>query len=1120
MYKTFTKQTDVPTWYIPKLLLIMRLTTVILIASIMQVSASVYGQRITLNTENVPLEQILEEIRKQSGYDFLYNQQLMGKSRPVSITLKNATIEKTLQVCFSDQPMTYKIDNKTVLLKAKPLALFDKPKQILKADSTFLVSGIVTNEYGTPLSGATVTVLLNNGTSSIMSTTESGTFKFYADKGSLLSISYMGYEEKQIRITKASTQNIMLQPMLTSLQEVNIVIGYGTTTQRLTTGSVAVVTSEDIKKQPVSNLLQALQNQVPGLVVTQNNGFSSSPFKVKIRGQNNLATQINRGINNNSEPLYILDGVPIPSGVGPQQRNTGIVQNEFSDPTGGQSPLFGLNPSDIESISILKDADATAIYGARGANGVILITTKKGDSGRMTIDANVYTGVSLQTKKLDLMNTQQYLEMRKRAFANENIEPEDWNGYDLRLWDQNRYTDWQKEFLSTAHSTDAQLSINGGDERTTFRLSGGFNRQTPPFKGDYKEQRASGSLSLNNKSFHNKLTTSALINFSSTTSNLPAQDPTTLMFLAPNAPALLDENGNLNFEGWRSAGTFPFSAFYLKRLYSADTKNLVANLNLNYEIMPGLNIASSFGYNLSRQKQLQTSPSGSFDPTSGVSRESQFGENNNTTWIAEPTVTWHKVFGKHTFESLLGTTFQSGEIDGNNIIARGFTSDAVLENMGAASSFSVFSNYAQTNFASLYSRISYNYDEKYIVNVNGRRDASSRFASGNQFGNFGSIGAAWIFTSEKFFKDHLKFLSSGKIRASYGLVGGDGLGDYQYLSSFSSGTNTYQETPVFTLNRLPNNQFSWTTNKKAEIALSLGFLNGRFNAEISHYRNRSGNQLVAYPLPATAGFTSVTANLPAVVQNSGWEVTLSTQNITTRNFSWSTNFNISRNSNKLLEFPDLENSGYRNDYAIERSISSMGMLKYIGVDPETGFYTFADLNGDGTVDKFGATDRLYKNTEASFFGGISNSLQYKDFQLSFFLSFSRQKGVIRLSNILPGMLEQGVSNQLLIDQQISGKPPLENLTTGSTFRPDLSDYYRSDAVWVDASYLRLQNLSVSYTLPQTITSKAGLQQLRLYVQGQNLVTFTGYKGTDPASPGSFGQLPPRKIITSGLQITF
>lgn len=1116
MYKNYTKKTGMPPGYIYKFLLIMRLTTVLLIATIMQVSASSFGQKITVHQNNATLDNVINEIRNKSGYDFIYKLGLLKKAKRVTINVENADLKDVLNYCFKDQPFTYELDNKVVILKEKAPSFLDDLVSVLQPDSTFMVTGHVIDADGNSIPGATINVTFKKSRVTA-STNDDGTFKFLASKGDVLVLSYMGYVSKRIKLNQGNLGDIRLQTKVDSLQEIKIVIGYGTTTKILNTGNVSVVTSDDISKQPLTNVLLALQGRVAGMEVNQTNGFTSSPVNLKIRGQNSIGSQGNGGRNNISEPLYIIDGVPIISGAVAQQ-NVGINQNDFLGPTGGQSPLFGINPTDIESISVLKDADATAIYGARGANGVILITTKKGKAGKTVVNANVYTGLSLQTKKLDLMNTEQYLEMRKRAFVNDGFEPEDYNGYDLKYWDQNRYTDWQKEFLSTAHTSDAQLSLSGGDQNTTFRLSGGFNTSSPPFKGDYKEQRVSATLNVNNTSFNNKLVTTAMVNFSSTTSNLPSQDITSLIFIAPNAPSLFNEAGELNFEGWKDAGGLTYQAVNLKRPYDSGTVNLISNLTLKYHIIPGLDFNSSLGYNMTRQNQLSMSPADSFNPAYTIVRESRFGTNNSSSWIIEPSVTWNKSFGKHYIETLLGSTFQNTVIEGTTTDARGFSSDALLQNLGAASSYTAISNYIKTRFESIYARINYNYKGKYVINLNGRRDGSSRFASGKQFGDFGSVGAAWIFSEENLIKDKLPFLSLGKIRASYGLVGDDGLGDYQYLSSFNSGNNPYQDTPVLQLARLANDQFSWTTNKKAELAVSFGLFNGRINTELSWYRNVSGNQLVSTPLAATTGFSSVIANLPATIENKGLEFTLQTQNITAKNFQWSTNFNISKNSNKLLEFPDLANSTYSYTYAVGRSITSQGMRKYTGVDPVSGEYTFADIDGDGEVDNFGSKDYIYKNTNPSFFGGINNSLTYKDVQLSFFFSFVKQKGVLRLSNVYPGAVNSGMGNQLILSEQFSGKPVLESLTT-TTYDNNIFNYYSSDAVWVDASFIRLQNLSLAYNLPSSLLRTARLQNLKIYMQAQNVFTITGYKGPDPSSPGSFS-LPPRKIITAGIQLVF
>ncbi|GGH01436.1 SusC/RagA family TonB-linked outer membrane protein [Mucilaginibacter phyllosphaerae] len=1094
----------------------MKLTTVLLIAAILQVSAAGFAQKITFVKSNSTLKQLFTQINKQTGYSVLLSGTGVKGNQNINANFKNTPLETVLKTVIGNRPVEYIIEEQTIVIRDKEHNIVAAPAPRKAKDTAIVITGQVLSTGNTGLAGATINVTTTNKVAFILTTSADGTFKFLADKGSILNISYIGFETYTTRISTGKLGGIILVPKSNELKEVKIQIGYGTTTKALNTGSVAVVNSVDIEKQPVANVLQALQGMVPGLTVSQTSGFASASFNIKLRGQNSLTTN-SYGVNNLSEPLYILDGVPIISAGNSSDLNVGINKNGFTGPTEGQSPLYGLNPTDIESITVLKDADATAIYGARGANGVILITTKKGKAGPATVTANVYSGVSLQTKKLKLMNTQQYLEMRKRALANDNITPDDFNAYDLRVWDQNKYTDWQKELLGNANTTDAQLSLSGGDIQTTYRVSGGYNRTTPPFKGDYQEQRASGSLALNNVSFNNKLTTTATLNFSSTNSNLPQVDLTKLIFLAPNAPSLTDSQGNLNFTDY-SLGGLPYEAIGLKRPYSASTKNFIGNLSLKYQIMAGLAFNTSLGYNLSKQNQLQTAPAGSYDPRYNQFSFSTFGNNDSQSWIIEPNLTYNKSIGRHNVTALLGSTFQDTRIEGNRIDATGYTDDTFLESLAGASNYRVVTNYTDTRFQSVFARINYNFDEKYIINLNGRRDGSSRFGNNRKFGNFGSVGAAWIFSKEDFMQGTSGFLSFGKIRGSYGLVGGDNLTDYQYLSSFVNGSYPYQGTPAYQLSRLGNDLFSWTTNKKLEAAIALGFLNGRINTEFSWYRNRSGNQLVSYPLSSVTGFTAVIANLPALVQNQGWELTLQSQNFRTKDFSWATSFNISHNRNKLLAFPGLATSSYAGKYAIGRSINSVGISKYTGVDAATGLYTFADINGDGSVDLYGDTDHVFEDTTPAFFGGINNTIGYQDFQLSFLFNFTKQKSILRLSNVAAGGINAGLGNQLILSEQLTGKPALENLTT-NIYRADLFAYNNSDAVFVDASYIRLQNLSFAYNLPQGVTKRAGIKNMKLYLQGQNLLTVTGFKGTDPESPQSFS-LPPRKIITAGIQLTF
>ncbi|HYO21159.1 MAG TPA: SusC/RagA family TonB-linked outer membrane protein, partial [Flavisolibacter sp.] len=863
----------------------MKLSAFILLIGCLQVSAKGISQQITLKLKEAPLEKLFSEIKKQTGYVVFYDYAAIAEAKKVTVDVKNASVEQLLEQAFKGQPFEFIIEGKTIFVTKKAPEKKSSVQVQASTPPPIDVKGRIVNEEGQPVAASILVKGTQQGTTS-------NTDGFFELKGvpenATLVISGVGIQTFEVPVRGRTDLAVLNAKIKVSpIDEIQI-IGYGQQNRRLATGNVTTVNSQTIEKQPVANVLQALQGQVPGLIVTQSSGFASAPFGVKIRGQNSIAANVNDGINNLSEPLYIVDGVPVVSAGSSSDLNVGINKNNFTGPAVGQSPLYGLNPSDIESISILKDADATAIYGARAANGVVLITTKKGRLGKSTVSANIYSGASLQTRKLKLMNTADYIEMRTRAFANDNITPAAGNAYDLKLWDQNRYTDWQKEFLATAHTTDAQLSLSGGDNQTTYRIGAGLNKTSPPFKGDYREERASGSMALTNFSFNRKLHTVISLNFSSTTSNLPPADLTSLIFIAPNAPSLYDSAGNLNYAGW-PAFTFPSDATALKRLYTAATKNMIGSLVLKYQIIPGLDVGSSFGYNIVRQDQVEIAPSASIDPAINSAAFSTFGNNDSRIWVIEPVLNYRSTFGLHTVTTLLGSTFQETEVEGNSIRATGYASDAFLNSMAAAAAFSNPStNYVQTKFNSVYARINYNYNDKYVVNLNGRRDGSSRFAEGRRFGNFGSVGAAWIFSREKWMGKASNFLSLGKLRASFGLVGGDNFSDYQYFSSFTSGFSPYQGTTAYELRRLANDQFRWTTNKKLEAAILLGFLQDRITTEFSWYRNRSGNQLVSYPLPSLAGFTSVVENLPAVIENKGWELSVQSQTIQTRNLNWST----------------------------------------------------------------------------------------------------------------------------------------------------------------------------------------------------------------------------------------
>ena len=1100
MYKFYPENFVQPPRCASKILLIMKLTTLMLIIGILQVSANTFAQKITLSEKDASLANVFDHIRTQSGYDFFFTSSILKNAKPVNINVKNEELEVVLKKIFNDQPFEFSIEKKSVVISKKEPAL----PQTVQAAAPIDIRGRITDDGGLPLIGASVTV---KSSKKVVVADQAGNFVLRdVNPDDELIISYIGYKTQTVKIGKNTVLNIVLKTVTNDLDKV-VIQGYGTTSKRLATGNIFTITAADIAKQPVTNVLQALQNLVPGLSVVQTNGFASAPYKVTIRGSNNLPDVA--GTANVSDPLYIIDGVPIMGGAG-DKNNRGIDQAENSQgPAGGQSPLFSINPTDIESISVLKDADATAIYGARGANGVILITTKKGTPGKTVFNVSAYQGVSLQTKKLNLMNTQQYISMRKQALANDN-KPINASAYDLVGWDTTRNTDWQKKLLSTATTTDAQMSLSGGSELTTFRATGSYHNETPPFPGDFKERRLTALLGVTHRTLNNKLNINLQMNYSNTFSDLPSSDPTSQIFLAPDAPDITTPNGLPNWLGWKP-GHYPFASLF--QPFTAKTDNLITNTFLSYTIVKGLVLSTNLGYTLYNQSQVNLDPASSQDPTYAQRGQSYFNTNKGDTWLIEPNLSYLTTKGASSITVMVGGTMQSSNMSGSYINGNGYTVDGLLEDIAAAGTIVGSNVYTQTRFQSLYARATYNYDNKYIVNINARRDGSSRFGPDKQYGNFGSAGAAWIFSDETAVKDHLPWLSFGKLRSSYGVTGGDGLGDYQYLSSFTPAIFKYDNNSVLQLSRGANPDFSWASTKKLEIAADLGFFKNYLMLNVAWYRNRTENQLVTEPEPGTTGFQSIVVNMLSVVQNTGWEFSLTSKNITSKNLNWSTSVNLSWDRNKLLSFKDLENSDYRYYYTVGQSISRIGLYHSLGLNPQTGKYDVLDVDKDGNL--YLPNDAYYYNTIPDYNGAIVNNLYYKGLSLSFTFAFVKQMGVETIANTAGN-----INANQVVDNTPRWAKPGDVATLPAYSTNELSyEYLNSDATWKDASYIRLQNMSVSYNLPDKWISKAKFSAVRIYAQGQNIFTITGYKGSDPAAPSIGLSLPPRKIITAGIQLT-
>ncbi|MDX6192075.1 SusC/RagA family TonB-linked outer membrane protein [Flavobacterium sp. Fl-318] len=960
------------------------------------------------------------------------------------------------------------------------------------------VSGIVTD--GTiPISGVSISVKNQNNT---VVTDFDGKFTIIVSSHDILIFTYIGFKTIEIPVAERLVINVQMKQDATSLQEVKVNAGYYSVKESERTGSIARITSKDIETQPVTNVLATMQGRMAGVNIIQTTGVPGGGFDIKIRGQNSIRSEGNA-------PLYLIDGVPYAS------ETIGYNQTSTVYPS-TTSPLNSINPDTIESIEILKDADATAIYGSRGANGVVLITTKKGKAGKTTFTVSGSTGTGTVTKFMKLMNTEQYLAMRKQAFENDGIPYNSWD-YDINgTWDQSRYTNWQKKLIGgTARITDLQTAISGGSEKTQFLISGNYHTQSSVFPGDFIYKKGDSQFNLSHRSEDNKFRVTLSAGYNSQNNDQPAFDFTyDARSLAPNAPALYDANGNLNWEN----GTWDNPLRNLNAKFEAKTNDLIANSVLSYELCQGLIIKSSFGYTNLSTVETRTAPSSVYNPDYNISSANSSLYVNNTdrsSWIIEPQISWTKELGLGKIDLLAGTTFQNQTTTRLFQSGTGYSSNNLIYNLASAKYINVLQN-DQTiyKYQAFFGRINYNLDKRYIINLTARRDGSSRFGPGNQFATFGAVGLAWLFSNESFLKN-TSWLSFGKLRSSYGTTGNDQIGDYQFLNTYSTTGVNYDGTVGLEPTRLYNADFGWETNKKLEAALELGFFHDKIFTTVSWYQNRSSNQLVGVPLPGTTGFTVLQSNLNAVVQNRGLELTLRTNNLTHENFSWTTSVNLTFAKNKLLSFPGLESSSYSQKYRLNEPLNIELVYQYKGVNAQTGVFEFEDINKDGKI-TFPEDRQKTVDLNPEYYGGLQNQLRFKRWNFDFLLQFVKQK-----NRISPMGFAGQMSNQPVYKtdrwQETGDLSAYQLYTTGNNGDAVTADYLydRSDASITDASFIRLKNISLSYQLPLRLNTV----QSKIILQGQNLLTFTKFKDGDPEFTSS-GFLPPLKVITAGVQLTF
>lgn len=1128
-----------------KTILVMKFSAVLILVASLHVAARSTAQKVTYSGKDVELQTILSVIREQTGFVFFYDKNDLKGIEPISVSLKDAPVEEALRSVLLGLPLDFELQGNTVFITRKPVdhATTGAAPEAAPPDT---IRGYVRDSSGAPLQGASVTI---KGAKDGATTDLKGTFSLVRAKtGMVVVISYTGYINKEIPIssTTHSPLFIVLQRSQ-SVLDATVVQAYGTTSRRYSVGSIATVDAETIEKQPVTNVLLALSGQVPGLAVTATTGVPGSQVLMQIRGQNTvLSDPSNFSIHKPyDQPLFIIDGVPF----APQNANLSLLDNlanaqSFSGgitQPGGISPFANINPNDIESISILKDADATSIYGTQGSNGVILITTKKGKPGKTVFNLMATTGYNTAGRTVKLMNTPQYLQMRTDAFAADGVtpsnDPNNYNAYapDLTIFDPNKYTNWEKViFGKTSNNTDIHGTLSGGTYNNTFLISGGFTRSTFNFPGNFADQRLSLHSNFHHVSLDNRLTLDFGTDFGYDQNNSPGFGGGSKILLPPNTPDLKDQQGNLIWS-YNGVDMSQYQFYqYLKKPDLLQNYNLNTTMRIAYKILTGLTISANLGYNRNTSSEHAIDPASAQDPLYAYVT-SDFATNIFQTLNIEPQIDYTTSIGKGVLTALAGASYKKNTSFNNEVEGVGYANDNFLGSIDGATTVTDYDNSNIYKYDAVFARLKYVYDRKYILSLTGRRDGSSNFGPGNQFGNFGSAGAGWIFSEEKAFKTALPFISYAKLSGSYGTSGSDGIAAYMYQAFWKPTTNVppFQGFQPDAPQNLYNPNYSWALKKSLNIALDLGMFHDRVLLNTTWYRDREGNQLGGYPLPIQTGFPELVENLPANVQNAGWEFSVTSNQVRTKAFSWSTTFNITFNRNKLLSFPNLAGSSYDYTYVLGKPTSEVQGFRFKGLNPQTGLFEYYTSKGqttntpNGVLASQGGDLVPIGDREVKYMGGFGNTLSYKHFSLYVFFQFSSQEAPNYMSEIysvnLPVISASNEPIQVLNYWKNPGDhATFQKLTStySSAAFQAASNFSQSSGAYSNDTYARLKTVALSYALSDALVKKAHIQGARIYVNMQNLLTITNYKVADPEQFSDYTAVPVQRTIVCGLNFNF
>ena len=1105
----------------------MKLIVLLLTVTCLQLSARSFAQEVTLKKKNASIEKIFEDIYRQTGYQFVYTYDILHDARKVSIDADHIPLKQVLETCFNNQPFTYVLMDKAIIVTKKPTIDDPKPKVLQPVQ----LSGKVTDEEGNPLAG--VTIKVKNGSTGGVTDAE-GNYSITVPEDAVLIVSYIGYQTQEIAVNGKAYINIVLKPFVSELNQL-VVVGYGTQKKKDLTGAISVINSSDIKSIPVGGASYIMQGKAAGVAITEQTGAPGDAIAVRIRGV---------GTINDNDPLYIIDGVPTTNGIN------------------------NISPDDIESINILKDAASAAIYGARASNGVVIITTKHGQPGKTKISFSNYTGIQARGHLIGMADTKQYVNAYNIA-ANADGRPV----IPLGMLDTLPNVNWLKEILKPALISNTHLSISGGNDKSQYNISGTYFKQDGLIKNSSYERFNILSGLTSSPSRWITIGTNLNLTYSKTrqvgssgdgygAGNPGASVVRYALFRVPATPVYNKEG---QFVDLPNPSTFFGDGYNPVGFANAFDRNLndyalLGDAYLEINPIEGLALKTEIGTNLDLNFYRQ------FFPTWGIDRFinspnslAQSATNEfNYNWTNTATYRFN-INSKNLFNILVGSEAIKDDIKAMSASRTTFVNqnpDFQFLDNGLANQLNG-GNESHWGLFSLFGRIGYSYNDELLINFNMRRDGSSRLSPADRYGNFYSGSAAWRLDQENFIKK-IKQISLLKLRFSLGQLGNQNIGNYPYASLISGGFYyPFGGAPTegYTITSKGNSNVKWETSTQTDVGLDAGFFNDALQLTADYFIKNTSNMLLSIPEPSSAGSAGSPTENAGKVRNNGLELQLSYRGYVGSKFRYDLTGNFSTLRNEVLSLAGgkpipggrIDNNYYATLTTVGEPVGEFYLLQddgifqtpldvitsaYQGPNIQPGDVKYKDINHDGVIDQ---NDRTFVGSPIpKITYGFTGSVGYGDFDLSLFLQgVYGNKIYDQVMTDIEGFYRPFNITEKTATQSWHG-PGTSNVLPRLSWTGATNNKQPSTRFLESGSYLRLKNIQVGYTLGSRAVSRLKVTSVRFFVSAQNLLTFTKYQGLDPEMYMSnnalndgvravgidWGTYPSARTFTAGVNIDF